>query len=156
MAEDEVRDDHASLEEFMSAAWHNHETEYAAGIAGSIAKDFGPLNDSYLAGPTRGGEASSWDLPIYGGRIVPARTDHQPPFVILSPAQVTAVAELLAGASFEALWQVEGSRLSAPYAQWKDPEGAAKQNYLAHHTGLRDFYGHAAHAHRAVVKAFWY
>ncbi|GEC03456.1 hypothetical protein SSP24_11110 [Streptomyces spinoverrucosus] len=156
VAEDEIRDDHASLVEFMGSAWDNHETEYAAGIAESIAKDFGPLNDLYLAGPTLVGGTSSWDLPIYGGRIVPAHMDQQPPFVILDPDQVATVADLLAGASFEALWQVEGAKLTAPYAQWEDPEGAAKENYLAHHTGLRDFYCRAAAAHRAVVKAFWY
>ncbi|MFB7083679.1 DUF1877 family protein [Streptomyces sp. NPDC056308] len=156
VAEDEIRDDHASLKEFMGAAWDNHETEYAAGIAESIAKDFGPLNDLYLAGPTLVGGTTSWDLPIYGGRIVPAYMERQPPFVILDPDQVATVADLLAGASFEALWQVEGAKLTVPYAQWEDPKGAAKENYLAHHTGLRDFYGRAAAAHRAVVKAFWY
>ncbi|MER5228127.1 DUF1877 family protein [Streptomyces flaveus] len=84
------------------------------------------------------------------------KPDQQPPFVILNPDQVATVADLLVGASFEALWQVEGAKLTAPYAQWENPEGAAKENYLAHHTGLREFYGRAATAHRAVVKAFWY
>ncbi|MFE6222766.1 MULTISPECIES: DUF1877 family protein [unclassified Streptomyces] len=157
VAADELPDeDHASLTTFMGAAWENHEAEYAAGIAESIAKDFGPLNDLYLAGAKHGDVSSPGELPIFGGRLVHAPMDRQPPFALLTPDQVATAATLLAEASFDALWQLEGPTLAAPYAQWEDPEGAAKQNYLTHHIGLRDFYARAATAHRAVVKAFWY
>ncbi|WP_329118078.1 DUF1877 family protein [Streptomyces sp. NBC_01353] len=151
MAEHEIRDDHAWLTDFMHAAWEKLETEYESGIAASIEKDFGPLNDLYLAGAT-----TTHELPVYGGRIIQDPAHHRPPFAILTSLEATTAAELLRDTHFETLWSVAGPALAAPYALWDDPETAAKATYLAHHTALCGFYTRAAQANHAVVKAFWY
>jgi hypothetical protein len=41
----EVQEDFASLSRFMRASWEAHAEEFAAGIADSICKDFGPVNE---------------------------------------------------------------------------------------------------------------
>ncbi|MEU6880938.1 DUF1877 family protein [Streptomyces sp. NPDC046712] len=151
MAEHEIRDDHAWLTDVMRAAWDNLETEYEAGIATAVEKDFGPLNDLYLAGAT-----PAHELPVFGGRIVHDPTTGRPPFAILTPSEVTTAAALLRDADFDTLWDVAGPALTAPYALFDDPEAAAKATYLAHHTALRAFYARAADAQQSVVKAFWY
>jgi hypothetical protein len=45
--------------------------------------------------------------------------------------------------------------LSRPYQGWED-ETAAKDIFLGYHDRLGIFYGHAALAGHAVIKAFWY
>ncbi|MFD7321784.1 DUF1877 family protein [Streptomyces sp. NPDC059875] len=150
-AEHEIQDDHAWLTDYMRAAWENLEAEYAAGIAESIEKDFGPLHDLYRAGAT-----PAHELPVYGGRIIHDPANQQPPFAILTPPEVTTAADLLTDAAFDTLWDVAGPALTAPYALWDEPEAAAMATYLTHHTALRAFYNRAAHAQHSVVKAFWY
>ncbi|MFD9093258.1 hypothetical protein [Streptomyces collinus] len=71
VAESEIRDDHTWLAAFMWRAWENHPDEYAAGIAESIDKVWGSVNDLYAAADVLDADADdSWELPIYGGRPV--------------------------------------------------------------------------------------
>ncbi|MFG2287410.1 DUF1877 family protein [Streptomyces sp. NPDC048595] len=155
VAESEIRDDHTWLAAFMSEAWDNHPDEYAAGIADSINKVFGSVNDLYVAADALDTDvAKPWELPIYGGRPVPHRTDadpSNPPLMILEPPGVRQAAEFLATVSFDELWNVAGAELV--WSGWD--EAQVRQEFLDHHRDLQGFYGRAASAGHAVVKAVW-
>ncbi|MFE1548188.1 DUF1877 family protein [Streptomyces sp. NPDC058718] len=150
MAESEIQDDHTWLAAFMSQAWANDD-EYAAGIAHSINKSWGAVNDFYAAADALCTDADeSWSLPIYGGRPVPHSADadpSDPPLMLLEPAGVSQAAQFLTTVSFDELWNVVGARFS--------DLGWARQEYLEHHRDLEEFYGQAASAGHAVVKAVW-
>ncbi|MFE7168378.1 DUF1877 family protein [Streptomyces sp. NPDC057616] len=151
VAESEIRDDHTWLAAFMLAAWENHPDEYAAGIADSIDKVFHSVNDLYAAaGVLRADADEPWTLPIYGGRPVAHGADDDlsdPPLMILEPSGVAEAAAFLAAVSFDDLWGEAGAKLDT----WEH----ARQEFSHHHEDLRDFYGRAASAGHAVVKAVW-
>ncbi|MEV6108260.1 DUF1877 family protein [Streptomyces sp. NPDC051940] len=153
VAESEIRDDHTWLAAFMESAWENHAAEYAAGVAGSINKSWSSVNELYAAaGADENGEDPR-ELPIYGGRPVAHTADadvSHPPLMLLEPPGVSKAAAFLARVSFEDLWDVAGGRL----ARGGD-EARAREEFLGHHTDLRAFYGRAAEAGHAVVKAVW-
>lgn len=152
----EVPGEFSSLLDFMWAAWEAHPAEDAAGIAESIEKDFGQVHELYTAGADRDDASSAAStLPIFGGRQVRGPTKDQPPFVVLDPAQVRAVAEFLRTLSFDERWQVAGTELSRQHLRW-DGNNAARAIFLEHHGSLCTFYGRAALAGHAVIKAFWY
>jgi hypothetical protein len=155
VAESEIRDDHTWLAAFMSEAWDNHPDEYAAGIADSINKVWGTVNDLYAAADVLGTDADkSWTLPIYGGRPVPHSADadpSNPPLMLLEPPGVSQAADFLAAVSFDQLWNVAGARIIGP--GWD--EAQARQEFLNYHRDLQGFYGRAASAGHAVVKAVW-
>ncbi|MFI6560750.1 DUF1877 family protein [Streptomyces sp. NPDC050534] len=151
VAESEIRNDHTWLAAFMFEAWRNHPDEYAAGIADSIDKVFNSVNDLYAAADVPGADVDEpWDLPIYGGRPVAHGAEDDPsdpPLMILEPPAVSQAAAFLATVSFDELWRVVGPGLGT----WEE----ARQEFLDHHEDLRDFYGRAASAGHAVVKAVW-
>ncbi|MFB7591364.1 DUF1877 family protein [Streptomyces sp. NPDC056169] len=151
VAESEIRDDHTWLAAFMSEAWEKSDDEYAVGIAHSICKSWGAVNDLFAAADALCADAEeSWNLPIYGGRPVPHSADadpSDPPLMLLEPAGVSQAARFLTTVSFDELWNVVGVRFSA--------FGGARQEYLEHHRDLKEFYGRAASAGHAVVKAVW-
>ncbi|MFF5896140.1 DUF1877 family protein [Streptomyces argenteolus] len=151
MAESEIRDDHSWLTAFMSAAWDDGPAEYAAGIAHSINKCWDLVNDLYAAADALDADADeSWTLPIYGGRPVPNSTDADlgdPPLMLLEPPAVSQAARFLADVPFEALWNVVGAGFG--------DLGWTEQELLGHHRDLQQFYGQAASAGHAVVKAVW-
>ncbi|WP_327122071.1 YfbM family protein [Streptomyces sp. NBC_01341] len=150
-AESEIRDDHTWLAAFMSEAWENDEAEYAAGIAHSINKSWNAVNDLYAAADALCTDADEpWTLPIYGGRPVPHSTDadpSDPPLMLLEPSGVSQAARFLATVSFDDLWNVVDARFT--------PLGWTRQEHLEHHRDLQAFYGQAASAGHAVVKAVW-
>ena len=153
---EEVPEGFSSLDDFMWAAWEAHPEECEAGIAESIEKDFRQVHDLYTRGQDRDDViGAAGELAIFGGRHVHGPTRDDPPFVILGPTDVRGVAEFLRTVSFDERWQVAGVELSRPYVGWDDSD-AARTTFLEHHEGLRAFYGRAALAGHAVVKAFWY
>ncbi|MGW3806188.1 DUF1877 family protein [Micromonospora sp. NPDC005113] len=156
-ASNEVPQDFSSLLDFMWAAWEAHPEEYAAGIADSIEKDFGHVDELYTMGTDHGDATNAAStLPIFGGRqIYSSPAKDQPPFVILSPAETRGTAEFLRIVSFDERWQIAGAKLSKPYVGWKD-ENAARNIFLGYHNDLRTFYARAAQAGHTVIKAFWY
>ncbi|MFZ3493876.1 DUF1877 family protein [Streptomyces sp. 5.8] len=151
VAESEIRDDHTWLAAFMSEAWEDHIAECAAGVTWSINKGWDAVNDLYAAADalyTDAGEPGT--LPIYGGRRVPHSADadpSHPPLMLLEPAGVSQAARFLTAVSFDELWNVVGARFSAL--------GWTRQEHLEHHRDLQEFYGRAASAGHAVVKAVW-
>lgn len=146
-ASHEVPEDFSSLRDFMWGAWEAHQEEYAAGIADSICKDFGRVDKLYTMGTDQGDATSAaGSLPIFGGRHVHSPTKDQPPFVILNPAEVRGAADFLRTVSFDERWQIAGNG-------WEDED---RDTFLGYHTDLRTFYGRAALAGHAVIKAFWY
>ncbi len=141
----------------MSEAWNNHPDEYAAGIAYSIDKVWNSVNDLYAAADLFDADAGKpWTLPIYGGRPVAHGVDADPtnpPLMVLEPTGVSQAAVFLAAVSFDALWNVAGSKIGG-FGEGKG-EGQARQEFFEHHGHLRRFYGRAASAGQAVVKAVW-
>ncbi|MFD5796077.1 DUF1877 family protein [Streptomyces diastatochromogenes] len=155
VAESEIRDDHTWLAAFMWEAWENHPDEYAAGIADSIDKVWDSVNDLYAAADVLPVDTDKlWTLPIYGGRPVAHSADadtSNPPLMILEPPGVSQAARFLASVSFDELWNVAGAKLSG----YGRDEAEARQEFLDHHRDLQGFYGRAAAAGHAVVKAVW-
>ncbi|MEV4939296.1 DUF1877 family protein [Streptomyces zaomyceticus] len=151
VAESEIRDDHTWLVAFMSEAWENADAEYAAGIAHSINKDWAAVNDIYAAADALGTDVDEpWNVPIYGGRPLSHSADadpSDPPMMLLEPLGVSQAARFLTTVNFDELWNVVDARFSAL--------GRTKQEYLEHHRDLKEFYGQAASAGHAVVKAIW-
>ncbi|MET7370456.1 DUF1877 family protein [Streptomyces sp. NPDC005566] len=151
VAESEIRDDHTWLAAFMSEARENDEAEYAAGIAYSINKSWNAVNDLHAAADALYTDADEpWTLPIYGGRPVPHSADadpSDPPLMLLEPPEVSQAARFLTTASFDDLWNVVDAKFTAL--------GWARQEHLEHHRDLQEFYGQAAAAGHAVVKAVW-
>ncbi|MEU8758511.1 DUF1877 family protein [Streptomyces sp. NPDC048659] len=148
----EIRDDHSWLEAFMATAWAHHEVEYAAGVAGSIEKDFRLVHALYEASGATAGR-----LPVLGGRQpagAPAAAPPHPPLRVLEPAGVRAAAAFLTDASFEDLWEAAGPGIHASFGPgW--PEALVAEIFQRHHRDLRAFYGRAAAAGHTVVKAGW-
>ncbi|WP_190016712.1 DUF1877 family protein [Streptomyces lucensis] len=155
VAESEIRDDHTWLAAFMGEAWENHPAEYAAGIAVSIDRVWGAVNDLYAAADVRDADvAKPWELPIYGGRPVAHSADadpSNPPLAILEPPGVSQAAAFLAQSSFDELWNVAGAKLV--WSGWDEAE--VRQEFLDHHRLLQGFYARAASAGHAVVRAVW-
>ncbi|MGW2422817.1 DUF1877 family protein [Streptomyces sp. NPDC001709] len=155
VAESEIRDDHTWLAAFMSKAWDNHPDEYAVGIADSIDKVWNSVNDLYAAADVLEADAEKpWTLPIYGGRPVAHSADadpSNPPLMILEPPGVSRAADFLARVSFDELWNVASIKLVGCGSD----EPQARQEFLDHHRDLQGFYGRAAAAGHAVVKAVW-
>ncbi|MEU6063160.1 MULTISPECIES: DUF1877 family protein [Streptomyces] len=155
VAESEIRDDHTWLAAFMSEAWDNHPDEYAAGIADSIEKVFNSVNDLYAAADVLHADVDKpWALPIYGGRPVAHSADadpSNPPLMILEPPGVSQAADFLATVSFDELWGIAGAK----FGGWIGEEAQVRQEFLDIHRDLQGFYGRAASAGHAVVKAVW-
>ncbi|MFF0295259.1 DUF1877 family protein [Kitasatospora sp. NPDC004614] len=146
----DVRPDGAWLEAFMWASWADHHNECTAGIADSIEKDFGRVNQLYTGTPDGPEDAADPSgLPIYGGELV--FHGDGPPFVILRPDRVREAALFLRTADFDALWTASGTAL-----QDCGDLALDRENYLSHHHGLATFYRTAARSGNAVVKAFWF
>ncbi len=136
----------------MLAAWDRRREECAAGIANAIEKDFAEVNRLYTGAPDcPAGPGSPSGLPVFGGE--PVLRDDGPPFLIMPTEQVGAAAAFLNEASFDALWLASGAAISAN--QGGDP-AFVREIFLSHHGGLVAFYGAAADADQAVLKAFWY
>ncbi|MEV0157231.1 DUF1877 family protein [Micromonospora sp. NPDC050686] len=155
-ASNEVPEDFSSLQDFMWAAWEAHAEEYVAGIARSIEKDFGHLNELYIMGTNQGDATNAASsLPIFGGRPIHDPAKDQPPFVILNPAETRGTAEFLRTVSFDERWQIAGTKLSQPYVGWEE-KNAARNIFLGYHNDLRTFYERTAQAGHAVIKAFWH
>ncbi|GAB3175118.1 uncharacterized protein DUF1877 [Micromonospora palomenae] len=155
-ASNEVPEDFSSLLDFMSTAWEAHQEEHTAGIADSIDKDFGHVHELYTTGADHGDTTNPANtLPIFGGRHMHSPTEDQPPFVILTPAEVRRTALFLRSLPFDERWQIAGTKLSKPYIGWED-KNAARSIFLGYHNDLRTFYERATRAGHAVIKAFWY
>ncbi|WP_405890129.1 YfbM family protein [Streptomyces sp. NBC_00133] len=156
--ETEIQDDYSWLEEFMEAAWSDRwEAERDAGIAHAIEKDFGPVHELHTAAATLVDDdpgSRKCELPVYGGRPVYHPSHDQPPFVLLTAAEVREAADFLTTASFDALWAAAGAKIAAPYRGWDATE--VKDLFLGHHESLNSFYRRAASTGHAVIKAFWY
>ncbi|MFJ9870147.1 DUF1877 family protein [Streptomyces sp. NPDC101165] len=155
VAESEIRDDHTWLAAFMGEAWENQPAEYAAGVAVSIDKVWDSVNDLYAAAEVLDADADElWTLPIYGGRPVAHSVDadpSNPPLGILEPPGVSQAAGFLASVSFDELWNAASAKLVWP--GWDDAQ--VRQEFLDYHTLLEGFYGRAATAGHAVVRAVW-
>ncbi|MFF3889273.1 DUF1877 family protein [Streptomyces sp. NPDC001914] len=154
----EVELSYAWLEKFMGAAWDwdVRQAEYDAGIAESIEKDFASVHELCEAGgDLPEGRGGAWELPVFGGDIVHHPDDEQPPFVHLTPDAVRQASAFLSEVPFDALWKAAGRELHASFGPgWAEED--VKDIYVRHYADLRDFYGRAAVAGSAVVKAFWY
>ncbi|MFI7413971.1 DUF1877 family protein [Streptomyces sp. NPDC049627] len=155
VAESEIRDDQTWLAAFMSEAWDNHADEYAAGVAKSINKVWNSVDGLYAAaGVLEADTDEPWTLPIYGGRPVAHSADadpSDPPLMILEPSGVSQAADFLARVSFDELWHVAGAGLGG----LGQDESQVRQEFLDYHRDLQTFYGRAAAAGHAVVKAVW-
>ncbi|MET8968754.1 DUF1877 family protein [Streptomyces hydrogenans] len=151
VAESEIQNDHTWLAAFMAEAWENDEAEYPMGIAHSVNKSWDAVHDLYAATYGLSADADdSWNLPIYGGRPVPHSADpapSDPPLMLLEPTGVSQAARFLTTVSFDGLWNVVGARFRNL--------GWARQEYREHQRDLQAFYGQAASAGHAVVKAVW-
>ena len=157
MSAEEVPEDFASLFDFMWAFWkaRKRKKEFARGIAEYIEKDFGSVDQIYTGATCHGEVAGAPNpLPVYGGRLVPDPAGDHPPFVILDPADVRKTSQFLQTASFDGFWQAASAELARPYLGLDETE--VKEIFLGYHDRLRTFYGRAAMAGHAVVKAFWY
>ena len=155
VAESEIRDDHTWLAAFMWQAWENQPAEYVAGIAVSIDKAWGAVNDLYAAADVLDADAGElWTLPIYGGRPVAHGADadpSNPPLGILEPPGVSQAAGFLASVSFDELWNVA----SAERVWSGRDEAQVRREFLDYHRRLQGFYGRAATAGHTVVRAVW-
>ena len=155
VAESEIRDDHTWLAAFMWQAWENQPAEYEAGIAVSIDKAWGAVNDLYAAADVLDADAGElWTLPIYGGRPVAHGADadpSNPPLGILEPPGVSQAAGFLASVSFDELWNVA----SAERVWSGRDEAQVRREFLDYHRRLQGFYGRAATAGHTVVRAVW-
>ncbi|MEU6671246.1 DUF1877 family protein [Streptomyces sp. NPDC046727] len=155
VAESEIRDDHSWLAAFMREAWEKQPAEYAAGIAVSIDKVWGAVNDLYAAADALDADAAKpWELPIYGGRPVAHSTDadpSNPPLGILEPPGVAQAAGFLTSVSFDELWNVASAELVWPGRD----EAQVRQEFLDCHLRLQGFYARAAAAGHAVIRAVW-
>ncbi|MFB7830829.1 DUF1877 family protein [Streptomyces sp. NPDC056056] len=151
VAESQIRDDHTWLAAFMSEAWENDDAECAAGIAHSINKGWDAVNDLYAAADALCADTDEpWNLPIYGGRPVSHSADgdpSDPPLMLLEPSGVSQAARFLTTVSFDELWNAVGAKFGSV--------GWTREEYLDHHRDLQEFYGQAASAGHAVVKAVW-
>ena len=155
VAESEIRDDHTWLAAFMWQAWENQPAEYVAGIAVSIDKAWGAVNDLYAAADVLDADAGElWTLPIYGGRPVAHGADadpSNPPLGILEPPGVSQAAGFLASVSFDELWNVASAE-----RVWSGRDDAqVRREFLDYHRRLQGFYGRAATAGHTVVRAVW-
>ncbi|MFR9797708.1 DUF1877 family protein [Streptomyces sp. MS06] len=154
-AESEIRDDHTWLAAFMAEAWDNHPDEYAAGVADSIEKVFNSVHDLHAAAEALGaGVGSAWTLPVFGGRPVAYGADADPsgpPLMLLESRGVSQAADFLTAVSFDELWNVAGAELGG----WMRDEEQVRQEFSDIHRDLQAFYGRAASAGHAVVKAVW-
>ncbi|MGW6394482.1 DUF1877 family protein [Streptomyces sp. NPDC055103] len=155
VAASEIQDGHTWLAAFMSEAWDRHADEYAAGVTASLAKVWDSVNDLYAAADVPGADADKpWTLPIYGGRPVAHHADadlHDPPMMLLDPPEVSRAADFLATVSFDELWQVAATA----FGRLGQEETLVRQEFLEYHENLRGFYGRAAAAGHAAVKAIW-
>ncbi|PNE40237.1 DUF1877 family protein [Streptomyces noursei] len=155
VAESEIRDDHTWLAAFMGEAWENYPDEHAGGIATAIDKVWGSVNDLYAAADVLDADAGRlWTLPIYGGRPVAHSADadpSNPPLGILEPSGVSQAAGFLASVSFDELWNVASAK---PVWSGGD-EAQVRREFLDHHRDLQGFYGRAAAAGHAVIRAVW-
>ncbi|MFC8721968.1 DUF1877 family protein [Kitasatospora sp. NPDC057198] len=140
------------LAEFMLAAWRRFQEEYAAGVANAFEKDFDLHARLYTGGADLDeNDSDVRTLPVYGGDPVFPESG-EPPFLVMPPEQVARTAEYLAGADFDALWAVAGERIRLSSG---DGDMAQEKAYrLGEHRDLTEFYGRAAAAGHAVVKAF--
>ena len=141
VAESEIRDDHTWLAAFMWQAWENQPAEYVAGIAVSIDKAWGAVNDLYAAADVLDAEAGV----AHGADADPST----PPLGILEPPGVSQAAGFLASVSFDELWNVA----SAERVWSGRDEAQVRREFLDYHRRLQGFYGRAATAGHTVVRA---
>ncbi|MFB7946717.1 DUF1877 family protein [Kitasatospora phosalacinea] len=148
---DELVLDPEWLADFVWAARERWPEEDAAEIAYFIEKDHGFHARFYTDGVSvPEDEADVRTLPVFGGTVV-FRENGEAPFVVMAPESVRRAADYLAGVDFDALWAVVGEKVRVIH--WDAAEDRAYRLYL--HEGLTEFYGRAAAAGHAVVKAFW-
>ncbi|MFJ7075948.1 DUF1877 family protein [Streptomyces sp. NPDC098781] len=88
---------------------------------------------------------------ILGGRPAFPTDPTLPPFLLLTAAQVTGVAEFLRAADFDDLWRHARTRLLRPYAA-PDAEPEVRGLFAATHRDLTAFYAQTAQYGDAVVK----
>ncbi|MGW4379490.1 DUF1877 family protein [Kitasatospora sp. NPDC004531] len=138
------------LADHMAAAWERRAAECAAGVAHVIDKDFDFHARLYTGGlPADDDPSDVRTLPVYGGTVV-FPEDGNPPFAVLTPAQVGRTASYLAEADFDALWAAAAEQIRVVH--WDVAEDRAYR--LSQHRELAAFYARAAAAGHAVVKAF--
>ncbi|GAB2723448.1 DUF1877 family protein [Streptomyces bullii] len=88
---------------------------------------------------------------VLGGRPVPPPEPDDPPFLLLTVAQVAEVAGFLASADFDELWK--GARATVlPVYGGAEAESEARAAFAATHRDLTAFYAQTAHYGDAVVK----
>lgn len=88
---------------------------------------------------------------VLGGRPVFHSETPLPPFLLLTAAQVTGVAEYLRTADFDDLWRRARTKLLRPYAT-TDAEPEVRGLFAATHRDLTAFYAQTADYGDAVVK----
>ncbi|MFE4592614.1 DUF1877 family protein [Streptomyces laurentii] len=146
VAETEIRNDHAWLAAFMSAAWDRHADERQAGVSASFDKVFGLVDEFYSAA-----DADGRELPGYGGRPVASGTGFDPPLMLMCAPEVSRAARFLAAVSFDDLWRAVSPRFRA----LGPDEESNREEFRRYHVGLWAFYAQAASAGHSVVKAVW-
>ncbi|MET9967217.1 DUF1877 family protein [Streptomyces sp. NPDC006356] len=88
---------------------------------------------------------------VLGGRPVFHSETPLPPFLLLTAAQVTGVAEYLRAADFDDLWRHARTKLLRPYPA-TDAEPEVRGLFAATHRDLTAFYAQTAQYGDAVVK----
>lgn len=88
---------------------------------------------------------------VLGGRPVFHPDPPLPPFLLLTAAQVTGVAEYLEAADFDDLWRRARMKLLRPYGA-TDAEPEVRGLFAATHRDLTAFYAQTAQYGDAVVK----
>ncbi|MFJ5924661.1 DUF1877 family protein [Kitasatospora sp. NPDC092948] len=128
--------------------------EFTAGIATAVEKDFHGVNHLYT-GSADGAEDSDVPAapPAFGG--TPVGSEDGPPFLILTPLQVSQATAFLEAASFDELWAASKDGIFTPL-RGHLYEVEARDFFLQHHTDLHAFHRQAAGAGHSVVKAFRY
>jgi hypothetical protein len=88
---------------------------------------------------------------VLGGRAVPHRDPEEPPFLLLTAAQVAQVASYLTSADLEALWHTARDRL-LPHYGGSATEQETHGLFASTHRDLTAFYTRTAEYGDGVVK----
>ncbi|MBC9729124.1 DUF1877 family protein [Streptomyces sp. TRM68367] len=106
----------------------------------------------YTGGPCPhpAGQDTGADV-VRGGRPVDPPDPDEPPFLLLTAAQVTQVAAFLTSADFDSLWRRARDEVLPQYGG-EDAEPEARGVFAATHRDLTAFYAQTAHYGDAVVK----
>ncbi|MFE9023018.1 DUF1877 family protein [Streptomyces sp. NPDC007808] len=116
-----------------------------------LDKQYGDVELLYCGIPPHHAPEGPRTQVVLGGHPLSHTDASQPPFLLLTAAQVTGVAAYLNASDFDDLWQRARTKLLRPY-HLSDAEPEVRGLFAATHRDLTAFYAQSAHYGDAVVK----